>query len=376
MEIISKDKHTKEETIPKDWDTKILFDVAPLQRGFDLPNRKIKKGPFPVVYSNGVENYHDESMVNGPGVVTGRSGTLGKVHFIESSYWPHNTTLWVTSFNKNDPIFIFYLYQFIGFERFASGSGVPTLNRNDAHSFKIALPKNKTEQKKIGLILADIDLLLKSLDKLIIKKENVKNATMYQLLSDEVCSLNNNNNWKEFYLEDLAVISKGRQLNIHEKILQEDFPHYNGGIYPSSFTSKANRPSNTIIISEGGNSCGYVQIINEPFWCGGHCYSIKPFSIDNNFLYYALKQRQNKIMKLRVGSGLPNIQKTNLGAFKLKIPVEVDYQKQISKILLNIDKELIFIKLRRDKTFKLKQAMMHELLSGKTRLAKSDSIHD
>lgn len=376
MEIISKDNNTKENTIPKDWEYKLLSDVAPLQRGFDLPNSKIKKGHFPVVYSNGVENYHDESMVNGPGVVTGRSGTLGEVHFIESSYWPHNTTLWVTSFNQNDPKFIFYLYKFIGFERFASGSGVPTLNRNDAHIFKIALPKSKNEQKKIGLILTDIDLLLESLDKLIIKKENVKNATMYQLFSDEVCTLNNNYKWKEYYLEELAVISKGRQLNTDEKILQEDFPHYNGGIYPSSFTNKVNRPPNTIIISEGGNSCGYVQIINEPFWCGGHCYSIKPFSVDNNFLYYALKQRQNKIMKLRVGSGLPNIQKTNLEVFKLKIPEEINYQKQISKILLDMDKELISIKLRRDKTAKLKEAMMHELLSGKTRLAKSDLIHD
>lgn len=376
MEIISEYKNIKEKIIPKDWVTKTLFDVAPLQRGFDLPNRKIKKGLFPVVYSNGIESYHNESMVNGPGVVTGRSGTLGKVHFIESSYWPHNTTLWVTSFNKNDPRFIFYFYKFIGFERFASGSGVPTLNRNDAHSFKIALPKSKTEQNKIGLILNDIDLLLQSLDKLIFKKENVKNTTMYQLLSDEVCALNNNSNWKEYYLEDLAIISKGRQLNIHDNILNEDFPHYNGGIYPSSFTSKANRPPNTIIISEGGNSCGYVQIINKPFWCGGHCYSIKPFSIDNNFLYYALKQRQNKIMKLRVGSGLPNIQKTNLGVFKLKIPEELDYQKKISKILLDMDKELIYLKFRRDKTFKLKEAMMYELLTGKTRLAKLDLIHD
>ena len=372
MEVKPEYRHTEVGVVPKDWEVKTLFDVAPLQRGFDLPNRKIKEGPFPVVYSNGIENYHYESMVNGPGVITGRSGTLGKVHFIESDYWPHNTTLWVTKFNKNDPRFIYYFYKFIGLDRFASGSGVPTLNRNDAHSFKVALPKSITEQKKIAEILTDVDMLLKNIDQLIIKKQNFKQATMYQLLSDETCSLKNNN-WKEYQLKDLAVISKGNQLDIDETNPHEDFPHYNGGMFPSSFTSKSNRPPNTIVISEGGNSCGYVQIINIPFWCGGHCYSIKPLSIENNFLFYALKQRQSKIMKLRVGSGLPNIQKTTLGLLKLKVPNKLNDQKKITEILLDIDKELTSIKLRRDKTFNLKQAMMYELLTGKTRILNKGS---
>ena len=84
--------------IPKDWHVKKLTDVAPLQRGFDLPASQLKAGSFPVVYSNGILNFHNKAMAKAPGVVTGRSGTIGEVNFIETDYWPHNTTLWVTNF--------------------------------------------------------------------------------------------------------------------------------------------------------------------------------------------------------------------------------------------------------------------------------------
>ena len=93
-----------------EWETRRLGNIAPLQRGFDLPTSQIRPGSYAVVYSNGVLHHHERAMVNGPGVVTGRSGTIGKVHFIEKDYWPHNTALWVTSFCGNDPKFIYYLY--------------------------------------------------------------------------------------------------------------------------------------------------------------------------------------------------------------------------------------------------------------------------
>ena len=84
----------------EEWDSGPLKEFIPLQRGFDLPNSQVKTGPYPVVYSNGIARYHAKAMAQGPGVVTGRSGTIGKVHFVEGDYWPHNTSLWVTSFAR------------------------------------------------------------------------------------------------------------------------------------------------------------------------------------------------------------------------------------------------------------------------------------
>ncbi len=96
-------KQTEIGIIPEDWETLEIGKFAPLQRGFDLPSTIRKDGKYPVVYSNGIANTHYQFQVKGPGVVTGRSGTLGKVHFVGTDYWPHNRSLWVTNFNKVDP---------------------------------------------------------------------------------------------------------------------------------------------------------------------------------------------------------------------------------------------------------------------------------
>src|ERR1039458_8578986 len=147
-----------------EWDIKPLMKVAPLQRGFDLPSDEIRPGNVPIVYSNGAKGTHERGMAKGPGIVTGRSGTIGKIHFIEEGdYWPHNTSLWVTSFEGHLPKFVYYLYESIGFERFASGSGVPTFNRNDVHSFYAALPSDIEEQQRIADCLSSLDQLIGAL---------------------------------------------------------------------------------------------------------------------------------------------------------------------------------------------------------------------
>ena len=169
-----------------DWVSFPIGSIAPMQRGFDLPNSKLQVGIYPVVYSNGIMNYHQNYMVKSPGVVTGRSGTIGKIHFIETDFWPHNTSLWVTRFNGNNPKFIYYLYDFIGFERFSSGSGVPTLNRNDAHSFYLKLPSNPKEQEAISQILTDMDSEISTLEIKLEKAKQIKQGMMQDLLTGKV----------------------------------------------------------------------------------------------------------------------------------------------------------------------------------------------
>lgn len=169
--------------IPEDWDVCKIGDFAPLQRGFDLPSSNRVDGQFPVVYSNGIVNTHCHFQVRGPGVVTGRSGTLGKVHYIEDDYWPHNTSLWVTKFNGTNPKFIYFVFAYIGFERFASGSGVPTLNRNDAHSYRVAVPSTETEQAAIATTLSDMDAEIKLLEQSLNKTRQIRQGMMQELLT-------------------------------------------------------------------------------------------------------------------------------------------------------------------------------------------------
>ncbi len=119
---------------PKDWNEVIFTEVLVLRRGFDLPRQDRIKGEYPIMASNGILDWHNEFKVEGPGIVTGRSGTLGKVHYIEGDYWPLNTALYSQKLNGNNPIYLIYLIRNFRVERFSRGAGVPTLNRNLVHA--------------------------------------------------------------------------------------------------------------------------------------------------------------------------------------------------------------------------------------------------
>ena len=159
------------------WEQRKLIMVAPLQRGFDLPAEKIIPGVYPVMMSNGIGAYHNEYKVKGPGVVTGRSGTIGNLQYVESAFWPHNTTLWVTNFYGNHPKFIYYLYEKIDLKRYKAGSGVPTLNRNDVHDTMVFFPASRKEQELISAVLTYLDDLItlhqRKYDKLVIFKKSM-----------------------------------------------------------------------------------------------------------------------------------------------------------------------------------------------------------
>jgi type I restriction enzyme S subunit len=232
---------------------------------------------------------------------------------------------------------------------------------------RLAWPTGK-EQGAIAETLSDVDALLAGLDHLISKKRDLKQAAMQQLLTGQTRLPGFQGEWEVKSLGDVARFSKGTQLSSDETAEGGKFAHLNGGVTPSSYTHKSNTAGNTIAISEGGNSCGFVQFMTEPYWCGGHCYSVIPDGVNNRYLYQALKVKQAAIMALRVGSGLPNVQKSALLAFKISFPSALPEQVAIAAVLSDMDSELTALEARRDKTRALKQGMMQELLTGRTRL--------
>ena len=162
-------------------------------------------------------------------------------------------------------------------------------------------------------------------------------------------------------LSEICEISKGKQIN--GEFLSEKGKYYvmNGGTEPSGYYNNYNVEANTISISEGGNSCGYVQFNTSPFWSGGHCYTIQEIAdnVDNLYLYHFLKSKEDAIMKLRIGSGLPNIQKKDLAMFKIKIPT-VEQQKAISTFLSSLERkaeieERIQSAMQKEKQYLLRQ---------------------
>lgn len=123
--------------IPKGWRVGRLDDLVVLQRGFDLPLPKRTLGLYPVIAASGPSGTHNEFLVKGPGIATGRSGVLGKVFFVHEDFWPLNTCLWVKEFKACTPTYAFYQLTGIDFDAFNAGSAVPTLNRNHIHNLPV-----------------------------------------------------------------------------------------------------------------------------------------------------------------------------------------------------------------------------------------------
>jgi type I restriction enzyme S subunit len=135
---------------------KRLGDVVNFKRGYDLPASARREGPYPVVSSAGVSGFHDEFKKEGEGLVTGRYGTLGEVHYVNGRYWPHNTALYVTDFKGNHPRYVYFLMKSLGNLQTADKSAVPGINRNDLH--EVMVPCHQPgEQKPIADILWSIE---------------------------------------------------------------------------------------------------------------------------------------------------------------------------------------------------------------------------
>ena len=146
----------EEQDVAGEWCATTIGEVVTLQRGFDLPTTERKPGNYLVIASTGAAGTHNEAVVRGPGVVIGRSGSLGGGQFIKHDFWPLNTTLWVKDFKGNDPRFCYFLLKSLDLAQFNVGSSVPTLNRNHVHPLPVRLPPLR-EQRAIAHILGTLD---------------------------------------------------------------------------------------------------------------------------------------------------------------------------------------------------------------------------
>ena len=233
-----------------------------------------------------------------------------------------------------------------------TGLGAGKLDTNDLLSMSVYVPA-MNEQYKIAKLLSLIDERIATQNKIIEYLKKLKSAISENLFKAV--------NGDVVILSEICEIIKGKQIN--SEFLSEKGKYYvmNGGTEPSGYYSDYNVEANTISISEGGNSCGYVQFNTSPFWSGGHCYTIQKIAdnVDHLYLYHYLKSKEDAIMKLRIGSGLPNIQKKDLAMFKIKLPT-VEQQKSISTFLSSLERkaeieEMLLNAMKKEKQYLLRQ---------------------
>ena len=212
------------------------------------------------------------------------------------------------------------------------GARINQITTSDFNGFEFYFPENHAERTKIAELFRLLDERIATQNKIIEDLKKLKSAIserLFNAIKGDVV-----------VLEDIGDVVKGKQIN--GEFLSESGKYYvmKGGIEPSGFYNDYNVEANTISISEGGNSCGYVQFNACPFWSGGHCYTIQNTTdnVKTEYLYQFLKSKESEIMKLRIGSGLPNIQKKDLAKFKITIP-NISEQKVISAFLSSFERK-------------------------------------
>ena len=234
-----------------------------------------------------------------------------------------------------NPLFFRYLLSSPSVRKriIVKGAGAQHFNIGQDGLSKVSLfvPSAK-EQDRIAQLLNAIDKRIEVQSGLIEDLQKLK-AALYQKVFSSIPG-------EEVALSNLAKIIKGKQINGTELFDSGNYYVMNGGTLPSGFYNEYNTPANTISISEGGNSCGYVQFNNVPFWSGGHCYTLQITSkqIHLSYLYHYLKHREQVIMALRIGSGLPNIQKKDLERFPILMPT-IEIQQKLSRIFDSLQRK-------------------------------------
>lgn len=169
---------------PEGWRLGRLDDALLLQRGYDLPTQARQDGEIPIYSSTGITAYHNEARAQGPGVVTGRSGTLGVVHFVHGDYWPLNTALWVKEFRTVTPVVAYFMLSEMNLAQYNSGASVPTLDRKVAHSQGVVIPSSSV-MAQFGDITKPIFEQIQTLRQAVATLQDARNELLPKIMSGE-----------------------------------------------------------------------------------------------------------------------------------------------------------------------------------------------
>jgi type I restriction enzyme S subunit len=278
--------------------------------------------------STGIIGKTNSASYKGDYILVARVGAnAGYLNRVNSTFGVTDNTL-IISIDKSKSVdFVYYTLEYLCLNKLIFGSGQPLITGGQLKSLGLFVP-SKSEQSKIASFLSLLEDRISTQIQIIEELETFIVGVADSLFDDTRYL------FEKSPLSMLCQIKKGEQINSLNLSVNGEYYVMNGGIVPSGYQTEYNSEADTISISEGGNSCCYVQYNSSKFWSGGHCYTLinVNLKVSNKYLYYYLKNQEKNIMALRVGSGLPNIQKRELENVEIKYP-SIEKQQKIVKVL-------------------------------------------
>lgn len=358
----------------------LLGDVITFQRGFDITKKEQCDGATPIVSSSGVHSYHNTAKVKGPGVIIGRKGTLGTVHYMNTPFWPHDTTLWVKDFKGNDPRFLYYFLQTLQLENFDTGSSNPTLNRNHIHKIKVIFPDHPLQEKIAAALSAYDDLI----------KNNKRRITLLENMAEEI--------YREWFVRfrfpgwQEAEFEKGLPVNWQTSGLGQIATFVMGQSPKSEFYNR-NRdglpfhqgvgtfgkrfPAHEVYCSVTGREAkagdvlfsvrapvGRLNLALEPMVIGRGLAAVRHHRGCQSYLYYLLSTAFSNEDIIGNGAIFNAVGKDELRSFKVFSPPD-ELVDAFEKLVKPIDKQIAGLIRQNEVLEKTKNQLLPRLISGK-----------
>ena len=378
-----------------EWQRMHLGDAIELKRGYDLPSRDRREGPFPIVSSAGISGRHASAKAKAPGVVIGRYGTLGEVHYITEDYWPLNTALYVRDFKGNDPKFVSYFLRSVNVAAYSDKAAVPGLNRNDLHTARVSIPP-ATEQRAIAHILGTLDdkielnrrrnQTLEAMARALFKdwfidfdpvRAKIENrepylpADLWQLFPDRLDHEGKPEGWANRPVGDFAELKGGKQLE-KEKIVSAGPVPVFGGAGVMGYTDNHNADGFVITVGRVGAYCGQFFCHRGKAWINNNASLIRQTDDElAEWLFLALNHADIDVIKK--GAAQPFVSNGDIAKLPLMWP-SGGLLRAFTAIVTPVQKKKDRHDAETRTIAQLRDTLLPKLISGELRIADAEKL--
>ncbi len=380
MELKPGYKQTEVGIIPVDWDVDYIENIGHVTTGSKNTQDRIEDGDYPFfVRSQTIERINTYSF-DGEAVLTAGDGVgTGKVfHYINGKFDVHQRVYRISDFPPRVNGHFFFLYFSRNFYnrimQMTAKSSVDSVRRDMITRMMVPLPTIEGEQDAISQAIRDADALLDGLDRLISKKRDLKQAAMQQLLTGETRLPGFEGEWEVKRLWEIAEIVMGQSPSSSNYNSRGDgLPLIQGNA--DIVDRKTIKRIFTTQITKSGREGDVLMSVRAPVGeisralfdvCLGR--GVCALRFPNDFLYHYLIFLEPSWAKHSKGSTFDSVNSADVKAVEIKMPLDAGEQTAIATVLSDMDAEIAALEQRRNKTKDIKQAMMQELLTGKTRL--------